>query len=67
MDQRRTLPSSAATFARFRRPLLVGEAMVALVVADAFLEKFGGDAMSEVRRNFESYVAYLGERGYGER
>jgi chorismate synthase len=46
---------------------VVGEAMVALVLADAFLEKFGGDAMSEVRRNFESYVAYLGERGYGER
>lgn len=46
---------------------VVGEAMVALVLADAFLEKFGGDAMSEVRRNFESYVAYLGERGYGAR
>ena len=46
---------------------VVGEAMVALVVTDAFLEKFGGDAMSEVRRNFESYVAYLRERGYGER
>lgn len=46
---------------------VVGEAMVALVVADAFLEKFGGDAMSEVRRNFDSYVAYLCERGYGER
>jgi len=46
---------------------VVGEAMMALVLADAFLEKFGGDAMSEVRRNFESYVAYLGERGYGER
>ncbi len=46
---------------------VVGEAMVTLVVADAFLEKFGGDAMSEVRRNFESYVAYLGERGYGKR
>jgi len=46
---------------------VVGEAMVTLVLADAFLEKFGGDAMSEVRRNFESYIAYLGERGYGER
>jgi chorismate synthase len=46
---------------------VVGESMVALVLADAFLEKFGGDAMSEVRRNFESYVAYLGERGYGAR
>ena len=46
---------------------VVGEAMVALVLADAFLEKFGGDAMSEVRRNFDSYVTHLVERGYGER
>ena len=46
---------------------VVGEAMVALVVADAFLEKFGGDSLSEVRRNFESYVAYLTERGWRER
>lgn len=46
---------------------VVGEAMVALVVADAFLEKFGGDALSEVRRNFDGYVAYLTDRGYGER
>ncbi|MEE3184698.1 MAG: chorismate synthase [Gemmatimonadota bacterium] len=46
---------------------VVGEAMVALVLADAFLEKFGGDAMSEVRRNFESFIAYLGERGFGAR
>lgn len=46
---------------------VVGEAMVALVLADAFLEKFGGDAMSEVRRNFDTYVAHLIERGYGER
>ena len=46
---------------------VVGEAMVALVVADALLEKFGGDSMGEVRRNFDAYVAYLTERGYGER
>ena len=46
---------------------VVGEAMVALVLADAFLEKFGGDSMSELRRNFGAYVAYLTERGYGER
>ncbi len=46
---------------------VVAEAMVALVVADAFLEKFGGDAVSEVRRNFEGYLAYLSERGWGER
>lgn len=46
---------------------VVGEAMVALVLADAFLEKFGGDSIGEVRRNFESYLAYLAERGFGER
>lgn len=46
---------------------VVGEAMMALVLADAFLEKFGGDSMAEIRRNFESYLGYLTERGYGER
>jgi chorismate synthase len=46
---------------------VVGEAMVALVLADAFLEKFGGDSLGECRRNFDAYVAYLSERGYGER
>lgn len=46
---------------------VVGEAMVALVLADAFLEKFGGDALSEVRRNFEGYMDHLQARGFGER
>ena len=46
---------------------VVGEAMVALVLADAFLEKFGGDSIGEVRRNFEGYLTYLRERGFGER
>ncbi len=46
---------------------VVGEAMVALVLADAFLEKFGGDALSEVRRNFEGYMDHLQSRGFGER
>lgn len=44
---------------------VVGEAMMALVVADAFLEKFGGDSMAEVRRNFDGYLAYLSERQPG--
>jgi len=35
---------------------VIGEAMVALTIADAFLEKFGGDSMGEVRRNYESYI-----------
>lgn len=34
---------------------IVAEAMVALVLAEAVLEKFGGDSVSETRRNFESY------------
>lgn len=46
---------------------VVGEAMVALVVADAFLEKFGGDSITEVRRNFEGTLTYLSARGFGER
>lgn len=46
---------------------VVGEAMVALVVADAFLDKFGGDSLAEVRRNFDAYIAYLTERGWGGR
>lgn len=40
---------------------VVGEAMAALVIADAFLEKFGGDSRKEVMRNFDSYKAYLEE------
>ena len=46
---------------------VVAEAMVALVLADALLEKFGGDSMTELRRNFEGYLSYLGQRGFGER
>jgi chorismate synthase len=34
---------------------IVAEAMVALVLADAVLEKFGGDSVTETRRNAESY------------
>jgi chorismate synthase len=33
--------------------------MVALVLAEVVLEKFGGDSVSETRRNFESYLAAL--------
>ena len=36
---------------------VVGEAMVALVLAGAVLEKFGGDSIPELRRNVESYLA----------
>ena len=35
---------------------VVGEAMVALVLAQAMLEKFGGDSLAETRRNFDGYM-----------
>jgi chorismate synthase len=35
---------------------VIGEAMVALTLADAFLEKFGGDSMAEIERNHRSYL-----------
>ena len=38
---------------------VVGEAMVALVLAEAVLEKFGGDSVQEVSRNFQSYMENL--------
>ena len=46
---------------------VVAEGMVALTLADAFLDKFGGDSLSEVRRNFDGYILHLKERGFGER
>lgn len=38
---------------------VVAEAMAALVLAEAVLEKFGGDSITETRRNYESYIANL--------
>ncbi len=38
---------------------IVAEAMVALVVADAIIEKFGGDSVGETRRNVETYLEHL--------
>ncbi len=35
---------------------VIGEAMVAIVLAQAFLEKFGGDSLGETRRNYEGYL-----------
>ncbi|MDM8083916.1 chorismate synthase [Cellulomonas cellasea] len=40
---------------------VVAEAMVALVLADALLEKTGGDSVGEVRRNLEGYLAAIPE------
>ncbi len=41
---------------------IVAEAMVALVLADAVLEKFGGDSVEETRRNVQSYLEHLSIR-----
>ena len=41
---------------------VVGEAMVALVLSDAFMEKFGGDSIPETRRTFEDYMTTVGPR-----
>ncbi len=38
---------------------IVGEAMMAIVLADAFLEKFGGDGIDEVRHNHRAYLDSL--------
>jgi chorismate synthase len=38
---------------------VIGEAMVAIVLADAAREKFGGDSLGEMKRNFESYLEQL--------
>jgi chorismate synthase len=40
---------------------VVAEAMVALILADALVEKVGGDSVAEVRRNLSSYVAAIPE------
>jgi chorismate synthase len=41
---------------------VVGEAMVALVITDAMLEKFGGDSLAETKRNYESYLEAISHR-----
>lgn len=41
---------------------VVGEAMLAIVLADAVLEKFGGDSIAETLRNHDAYVRQLDER-----
>lgn len=37
---------------------VIGEAMAALTITDAFLEKFGGDSMVETKRNYDSYIEH---------
>lgn len=38
---------------------VIGEAMTAITIADALLEKFGGDSMDETKRNFDAYMEYI--------
>jgi chorismate synthase len=38
---------------------VVGEAMMAIVLVEAFLDKFGGDSVEEIRRNYHAYLEYL--------
>ncbi|MGZ4123056.1 MAG: chorismate synthase, partial [Tumebacillaceae bacterium] len=41
---------------------VVGEAMVAWVIGQAFLEKFGGDSVEEIQRNYDNYLNMINER-----
>ncbi|MFT8394899.1 chorismate synthase [Propionibacterium sp.] len=45
---------------------VVAEAMVALVLAEVCLDKFGGDSLAECRRNHRGYLARVAERGLSE-
>jgi hypothetical protein len=38
---------------------VIAEALVALVLTDTFLEKFGGDSISETKRNYQAYLEYI--------
>jgi len=38
---------------------VVGEAMLAIALTEAWLEKFGGDSMREILANFRAYVANI--------
>jgi chorismate synthase len=38
---------------------VIAEAMVAIVLAQAFLEKFGGDSLAETRRNYDGYLCQV--------
>ncbi len=40
---------------------VIGEAMLAIVIANSMREKFGGDSLQEMKRNFDSYVTSLAE------
>ena len=41
---------------------VIAEAMLAIVLADALMEKFGGDSLNEARRNYDGYVSHVAAR-----
>ena len=41
---------------------VIAEGMLALVLADAFLEKFGGDSLGETKRNYDAYLSHIAAR-----
>jgi chorismate synthase len=41
---------------------VIAEAMIAFVLADALLEKFGGDSLGETKRNYDAYLSHLASR-----
>jgi chorismate synthase len=41
---------------------VIAEAMAALVLADAMIEKFGGDSLTEIRRNLDAYLSHVAAR-----
>jgi chorismate synthase len=41
---------------------VIAEAMCALVLADAMLEKFGGDSLAEIQRNLDGYLSHVAAR-----
>jgi chorismate synthase len=40
---------------------VIGEAVTAITIADCFLEKFGGDSMNEIMRNYKGYLKQMRE------
>ena len=43
---------------------IVGEAMLALVLADALREKLGGDSLAEMRENYDAYLERINRRSF---
>jgi chorismate synthase len=54
-----TRSTSAPDVCAVRPGAVVAEAMVALVLAEAATEKFGGDSVAEIRRNLAGYLDIL--------